>query len=100
MTRRGHLQSVPRPGYRCQIAAQAVMAGSQDMRVQAVGPAASPYPHGYIVIRVGRMLLYLEDREALASWREAMEQAEQYADKAFGPDLPPPTYAVKARARA
>ncbi len=92
-TGRGHLKAVPdRPGYRCQIAAQAVMAGAQDLRVQAVKPDASPYPYGYLVVRVGRMLVYIEDREALVSWQVALHQAEDLADAAWGPELPQPAY--------
>lgn len=93
MTRRGHLESVPsRPEWRCQIAAQAIMRGAQDLRVQAVTPKASPSGEGYLCLRVGRVLVYLEDRDALMAWQVALEQAEEHAAAAFGPVMPPPAY--------
>jgi hypothetical protein len=35
-------------------------------------------------VRVGLLLLYANDREALASFLDAWQQAEALADKAFG----------------
>ncbi len=63
----------------------------QEVRVQAVTPRAGP-GHGQIAIRVGRLLLYLNDREALDSFVDAWQQAADLADKAFGVVLPPPAY--------
>lgn len=77
--------------YRCQVATQANLQGTQDTRVQAATPLAGP-GHGYITIRIGRVLIYLEDRDALDSVLDAARQAETLADKAFGPVLPPPAY--------
>ncbi len=42
------------------------MEGTQDVRVQAVTPLAGP-GHGQIAVRVGRVLVYINDREALNS---------------------------------
>jgi hypothetical protein len=39
---------------------------------------------------VGRVLIYVANREALASFVDAWTQASSLADQAFGPDLPPP----------
>ena len=36
------------------------------------------------------MLVYVSNREALESFLDAWRQAEALADKAFGPELPPP----------
>ncbi len=52
--------------YSCRVAAQAVMEGTQDTRVQALTPLAGP-GHGQIAVRVGRVLVYVNDREALDS---------------------------------
>lgn len=80
--------------YQCRIAAQAVMEGTQDHRVQAVTALAGP-GHGQIAVRVGVLLIYLNDREALNSFLEAWQQAADLADKAFGPVLPPPVYSPR-----
>ncbi len=95
------LTSVPRPGkrdddYACRVAAQAVMEGSQDCRVQALTPLAGP-GHGQIAVRVGRVLVYVNDREALNSFLDAWQQAADLADKAFGVVLPPPAYQPRPR---
>ncbi len=45
--------------------------------------------HGHVCPRVGRVLIYLEDRDALRAWRSAIDQAVGLADAAFGPVLPP-----------
>jgi hypothetical protein len=90
------LTAVPRPGkrdddYSCRVAAQAVMEGRQDFRVQAVTPLAGP-GQGQIAVRIGRLLVYVNDREALNSFLDAWQQADDLADKAFGVVLPPPAY--------
>lgn len=63
----------------------------QEVRVQVVTPLAGP-GHGQIAIRVGRLLIYVNDREALDSFLEVWRQAADLADKAFGVVLPPPVY--------
>ena len=90
------LTAVPGPGkrdddYQCRVAAQAVMEGTQDVRVQALTPLAGP-GHGQIAVRVGRVLVYINDREALNSFLDAWQEAADLADKAFGVVLPPPAY--------
>lgn len=47
-------------------------------------------------VRVGRLLVYVNDREALNSFIEAWGQAQDLADKAFGPVLPAPSYAPRS----
>ena len=72
------------------VAAQAIVEGMQDIRVEAATALAGP-GHGQIAVRVGRLLVYLNDREALESFTDAWRRAEALADKAFGP-LDPPQY--------
>lgn len=89
-----HLRAVPRLAgrssfeYRFEVAAQVLAAGTQDVRVQVLAPLSGP-GMGQIGVRVGRLLVYVANREALDSFVEAWQQAETLADKAFGPDLPP-----------
>ncbi len=101
MTAPRRLAAVPGTGkqdqydYRCRLAVQAVVEGMQGVRVQAVTPLAGP-GHGQIALRVGRILIYVNDREALDSFLDAWQQAANLADKAFGVPLPPPTYAPRS----
>ena len=46
---------------------------------------------GQIGVRVGRLLMYVANREALGSFLQAWGQAGALADEAFGPDLLLPT---------
>jgi len=55
-------------------------------------PQASSRGYGHLALRVGRVLVYLEDRDALRAWHAALEQAEVLAQAAFGPELPPARY--------
>ncbi len=95
---RDHLQLVGgrrfwvRPEPRMHVATQAVFAGPQDHRVSAMTAEASGRGHGHIAIRVGRILIYLEDRDALQAWTTAIGKATDLADSAFGPDLPDARY--------
>jgi hypothetical protein len=66
------------------VAAQAMVTGMQDVSVCAATPLAGLTKHGQIAVRVGRLLVYVNDREALASFLDAWHQAEALADKAFG----------------
>jgi len=75
--------------YRFEVASQAMVAGTQDVHVQTIVPLSGP-GKGQIGVRVGRILIYVGNKEALASFVDAWAQAEALADKAFGPELPPP----------
>jgi hypothetical protein len=75
--------------YRFDVASQVMAAEAQDIHVQAIAPLSGP-GKGQIGVRVGRLLVYVANREALASLVDAWRQAEALADKAFGPELPPP----------
>ena len=89
MTAPRRLAAVPGTGKRdlhdarCRVAVQAVMEGMQEVRVQAVTPLAGP-GHGQIAIRLGRVLIYLNDREALDSFLDASSRAADFGDQAFG----------------
>lgn len=90
---RGHLRAVQSRStfgndHQFRVAAQAVVEGMQDIRVEAATPLAGP-GHGQIAVRVGRLLVYCNDREALESFLDAWNRAEALADKAFGPVDPP-----------
>ena len=95
MTAKSTLRTVPPlPGkstfeYRFEVAAQALVAGTQEVHVQVLSPLSGPQK-GQIGVRVGRVLIYVANREALASFVDAWTQAADLAEQAFGPDLPPP----------
>jgi len=95
ITKPRRLRTVPRLAgkigfdYRFDVASQVIAAGTQDVFVQPIVPLSGP-GKGQIGVRVGRILIYVANREALASFMDAWAQAEALADKAFGPDLPPP----------
>ena len=46
---------------------------------------------GQIGVRVGRLLVYVANREALGSFLDAWSKAAGLADQAFGPVLPLPS---------
>src|SRR5664280_2748381 len=75
--------------YRFDVASQVMAAGAQDIHVQVIVPLSGP-GQGQIGVRVGRLLGYVSNREALGSFLHAWGQAGALADKAFGPDLPLP----------
>ena len=89
------LRAVPRLAgkigfdYRFDVASQVIAAGTQDTHVQAIAPLSGP-GKGQIGVRVGRLLVYVANREALQSFLDAWREAEALADRAFGPDLPLP----------
>ena len=95
MTAPSRLRAVPRLAgkigfeYRFDVASQVMAAGTQDVHVQVIVPLSGP-GKGQIGVRVGRLLVCVANREALASFLDAWQQAEALADTAFGPDLPPP----------
>lgn len=80
------------PDPRSSVAAQAVFAGPQDMRVSAMTPEVTGRGYGVLSIRVGRVLIYLEDRRALDDWLAAVHEAEALSEAVFGPVMPEPSY--------
>lgn len=97
MTAPRHLRALPQSrgqkvlDYRCDVISQCVLGGDIDFRVQAMSPVVGPGP-GTISIRLGRVVLVLEDRDALEVLRTAVVQAVALVDRAFGPEMPPPAY--------
>jgi hypothetical protein len=95
MTAPSRLRAVPRLvgktgfDYRFDVASQVMAAGTQDVFVQAIAPLSGP-GQGQIGVRVGRLLVYVANREALASFVSAWTEAKVLADRAFGPELPTP----------
>jgi hypothetical protein len=93
--RKGRLRAVPplvgKTGfdYRFDVASQVMAAGAQDIHVQVIVPLSGP-GQGQIGVRVGRLLVYVANREALGSFLDAWGKAAALAEKAFGPDLPMP----------
>ena len=81
---------------RFDVASQVIAAGTQDTSVQVLPPLSGP-EQGQIGVRVGRILVYVANREALASFVDAWSEAATLADEAFGPLLPPPVYAPRRR---
>ncbi len=68
----------------CQVVAQASLAGVQDVRVRAFG-RVDGWTVPYISVRIGNVLLNIEDRAALTALIEATQAAAGHADVAFGP---------------
>jgi len=95
MTSTSRLRAVPQLvgktgfDYRFDVASQVLAAGTQDVFVQAITPL-SGLGKGQIGVRVGRLLVYVANRQALQSFLDAWREAEALADNVFGPDLPPP----------
>lgn len=69
----------------CTVAAQALCRGHLDTRVVGVTGAAARGGREHIALRIGRVLLYLEDRAALETLNAALDQANGLADRVFGP---------------
>ena len=97
MTALRHLKAVPKTrgqrvlDYRCDLVTQAVLGGDVEFRVQVMSPVIGPGP-GTVSIRLGRVVLVIEDREALQVLRTAVLQAVELADRAFGADMQAPAY--------
>ncbi len=80
----GSLRQLPEP--RCSVAAQAVMAGPQSVRVTGTTPHASGRGYGHLCLRVGRVLIYLEDWDALLAWRAASTKPSARPTRPSGPN--------------
>ena len=73
---------------RFEVASQVLAAGTQEVAVRVLPPLSGPQ-QGQIGVRVGRILIYCANREALESFVNAWTHASRLADEAFGPVLPP-----------
>lgn len=80
---------MPKPGRsRCEVIAQATMSGLQVHRARAFG-AEDGWRTPYIAVRVGLVLINVQDRDALACLTEAVRAANHMAEQVFGPVTPP-----------
>lgn len=76
----------PLPEPTCRVAAQAICYGPQESSVTAVtGQAARP-GRSHICVRVGRVITYVEDHEALMAHVQAWQDALALAPRVFGHD--------------
>jgi hypothetical protein len=82
----------------CRLAVQAVCRGQLDSKVLAVTAAASKHGHPVVCVRVGRVLVYVEDRAALESFTDAWQLAAKLGDQVMPPP-PDPLALAEARAR-
>ena len=86
LTAAGH--GFVKPSPKCNLGVQVVMAGLQDTRVIGQNAMHTGKGHGCIALRVGTVLIYLEDRHALNSWMDVLNQAVQMQDECYGPQHP------------
>ena len=71
--------------YRFDVASRVLAVRAQDIHVQLILPWSGP-GQGQIGVRVGRLLVYRANRQALGIL-DAWGKAGALADEAFGPDL-------------
>ena len=69
--------------YRFDVASQVMAAGPQDIQVQVIVPLSGP-GQGQIGVRVGRLLVYRANRQALGSWMAGARQ-ERWPMRHLGP---------------
>jgi hypothetical protein len=88
--KRNRLRAVPKLvgktgfDYRFDVAAQVMAAGAQDIHVQVIVPLSGP-GQGQIGVRVGRLLVYCANREALGSFLDAWGKAGRWRMRHLGP---------------
>lgn len=78
---------MPKPSYsspNCEIVAQAQLAGPQTVSVRVFG-RTDGWDQPYISLRVGRLLININNAAALADLTYVVRQANLAADSAFGP---------------
>jgi hypothetical protein len=68
----------------CQIIAQAVLVGPQTVGVRVFGRNEG-WDKPYISLRLGRLLINIEDAQALSDLTYVVREANLNADRAFGP---------------
>lgn len=99
MSTRDPLRDPPPSFPSCIVSTQALCFGEIETSVFAVArSAARPGERTHIGIKYGRVLIYLEDRAALESLANAVEQALEMAGAVYGP-LRDAFTEVEARAR-
>jgi hypothetical protein len=95
-TRNGS-RSDDNPPPESRIAAQVIFAGPQDYRVLAVPSRAARSGRSHVAIRIDRLLVYIEDREALESCVLAWGRAIELAERLFPPTEPTRLVAERRR---
>lgn len=70
---------------KCQVASQVVMAGVQEIRVRSFG-REDGWTTPYLSLRIGRVIFNIEDREALYSLAELVNEAQDLTEHTFGPE--------------
>ena len=68
----------------CQIIAQAQIVGPQTVSVRVFGRNEG-WDKPYISLRIGKLLINIEDAQALADLTYVVREANLAADRAFGP---------------
>jgi hypothetical protein len=69
----------------CKVIAQVRMSGPQDVAVRCYTAQASPTGQPHAAVRIGALLLYIEDRQALTDISRAVSTATQHIDQLFPP---------------
>ncbi|MCU1679234.1 MAG: hypothetical protein JWM93_3992 [Frankiales bacterium] len=67
----------------CRVATQAIFTGDQDSNVRGVTEGAAVNGRAHIAVRVGRVLVYVEDRAALSAWVNAWSDAAALGEQVF-----------------
>ena len=67
---------------KCALAVQAILAGVQHVAVRCFS-RVDGWDRPYLSIKIGQVLLNIEDRDALNSLSHAVRHAERLADQAF-----------------
>jgi hypothetical protein len=73
----------PTPDVTCTVIAQVRMSGPQDVAVRCYTAQASPTGHPHAAIRIGALLLYIEDRQAITDINRAISTATEHIDRLF-----------------
>lgn len=84
----------------CRVAAQAVCSGPQEVNVPGLAGQATGPGSAHVCVRVGRVITYVHDRDALLAHLRAWQRAAEMATAVFGRDLEDPFVAAEERARA
>jgi hypothetical protein len=63
------------------------MRGDQPVKVRGVAAVANPAGGAELSVQVGRVLIYLEDRDAFEALRRALVKPGNLADDVFGREV-------------
>jgi len=100
--KKNRLRSVPKQvgktgfDYRFDVASQVMAAGPQDIHVQVIVPLPGP-GKGQIGVRVGRLLVYVANREALGAFLDAWDRQGCWRMRHLGPICCCPQWARPSR---